>query len=207
LAWGWTKFFQKLVSNSNYEKIIIVCYNYDIFLERLLKNLDIDFTVTGFEETNHKFELIKPHGSISFRHNRDVDNALFEIRYNQISSEGNLSDLIVNYNDTNKHTIINPMIPPAGDSSRFDFDWSGKLRGFAKEKAGKLISHDECIICGLSYWHVDRNEIDELLLSMDSEINIKSVNPSPNPTLNAVISSIFKNYINYTDSEQIHKNK
>ncbi len=206
LNWGWSKFFKKLNLSSEYEKVIIISYNYDIFLERLLKSLKIDFTVTGFESTDHKFEIIKPHGSISFRHNRDIDNSSFTIRHDQMSSEGHLNDLIVNYDKTDQHTIINPMIPPAGDSNRFNFDWSTKLRESAKEKAQQLIAHDECIICGISYWHVDRNEIDEILLSMDSDIDLKLVNPNTHPTMNAVISSVFNSYINYSDSEQLHKN-
>ncbi|MBI3133216.1 MAG: hypothetical protein HYZ14_00930 [Bacteroidetes bacterium] len=203
--WGWTTLFKNLNNDSKYDKVFIICYNYDIILERLLMSLEIDYTVKGLQDTDHKFELIKPHGSISFRHSRDVDNSLFNIRHDQISSDGDLKDIKIDYEATDKHTIINPMIPPAGDSSRFDFGWSGKLRDLAKQSAQQLIAHDECIICGLSYWHVDRNEIDELFLSMDNDINVKLVNPRPNQTLNAVISSVFKNYINYSDASQIHK--
>ena len=34
--WGWLKLIQSACSSDKYEKIIIITYNYDIFLERLL---------------------------------------------------------------------------------------------------------------------------------------------------------------------------
>ncbi|MEY8251749.1 MAG: hypothetical protein RPR91_05130, partial [Colwellia sp.] len=63
-----------------------------------------------------------------------------------------------------------------------------------------LSKDDEIILCGLSYWHVDRAELDELIVSCDPLINISMVNPSPQRTLNAVLTSIFSNFIAYTGS-------
>jgi hypothetical protein len=203
--WGWSTFFTQLNQSEKFEKITIISYNYDIILERLLMQLGINFTMKGLQNTNEKFELIKPHGSISFRHQRNFVNESFAINHKKLSSEGNLDEMVVDYINTQNYTLVNPIIPPAGDTSRFNFDWATNLRNFAKNSAQELIEHDLCVICGLSYWHVDRNEIDEILLSMDSEINVKMINPYPNQTLNSVISSVFKNYINYTDCSKIHQ--
>lgn len=198
-------FFKDLNESDVFEKVSIISYNYDVIIERLLKKCNINFDVKGFDSTGAKFELIKPHGSISFRHKRVSDNASFTINHKRISSEGNLDEMQVDYLNTHNYTLVNPIIPPAGDTSRFNFDWASNLRTFAKTAAEELIEHDLCIICGLSYWHVDRSEIDEILLSMDSEINVKMVNPWPNQTLNSVISSVFRNYINYTDCSRINQ--
>ena len=35
------------------------------------------------------------------------------------------------------------------------------------------------MIFGLSYWHVDRNELDEILLSLDNKMEVRFVNPKP----------------------------
>lgn len=71
-SWGWIKFFQRL---SGYSNITFVTYNYDIWLERILKILDIPFDIYGFSrkqenskskmQENNNIEIIKPHGSIS----------------------------------------------------------------------------------------------------------------------------------------------
>ena len=70
----------------------------------------------------------------------------------------------------NKHldclNIINALIPPAGDSSRLKQSWSAEIRNQIKVLA-KTLKKDDCvIICGISYRHVDRKEIDTYLSKM-----------------------------------------
>lgn len=67
--WGWLKLITAANRSEEYEKIIIITYNYDIFLERLLTLWHIPFSVGGLETDAHKIILLKPHGSISFAHN------------------------------------------------------------------------------------------------------------------------------------------
>jgi hypothetical protein len=52
----------------------------------------------------------------------------------------------------------------------------------------------------MSYWHVDRKELDELLINLNQRANITLVNPEPPKELNAVLVSLFKNYTAYTSS-------
>lgn len=59
------------------------------------------------------------------------------------------------------------------------------------------------IMCGLSYWHVDRREIDQLLVNIDEATEFILINPSPPRDLNAVLSSIFKNYVLQTSADNL----
>lgn len=203
--WGWYQFFDKLHKSQVFDKVYIVTYNYDIFLERLLKILKIPFDVLGFENTGQKFQLMKPHGSISFRHKKSIGNDSFAIKHNSISSAGSLDELIIDYDHTSDHTLVNPLIPPSGESGRFSFDWAIKIKEKTIESARSLIDNDELVVCGISYWHVDRIELDQIFLATSRDVNLKIVNPNTSSTLNAVASSIFKNYINYSCSKLIHK--
>ena len=60
-SWGWIDFF-KAIEKSEYDKITFVTYNYDIWLERILKILKIPFRINGFDKScDEKVEIIKPH--------------------------------------------------------------------------------------------------------------------------------------------------
>ena len=203
--WGWYQFFDKLSKSATFDKVYIVTYNYDIFLERLLQVLNIPFDVLGFEDTDKKFQIMKPHGSISFRHKKTIDNDSFAIKHNNIASDGSLNDLVIDYEHTNNHTLVNPLIPPSGESGRFSFDWATKIKNKTIDSAKSLIDNDELIVCGISYWHVDRVELDQIFLATSRDVNLRIVNPNTSSTLNALASSIFKNYINYSWSKLIHK--
>ena len=59
------------------------------------------------------------------------------------------------------------------------------------------------VICGLSYWHVDRHEIDEILINLNQKANLYFINPNPPRDMNAVLMSIFSNYVLLTSSENL----
>lgn len=202
--WSWFKFLKKVYNSSEYKKIYIITYNYDIWLERILSLKSIPFKIGVIErEGTNKIVIVKPHGSISFTHSISLPKDSFEISYKKTLRElleGKARDFEIKYNNLDKNYPINAIIPPAGDSERLKFGWAKEIREYAKNIASKLDINDELIICGISYWHVDRIEIDELLTSINPQTNIKVINPSPPRTLNAVLSSIFGNYILYTSS-------
>lgn len=200
--WGWYKLFKAIKEKRKFEKATIVTYNYDIWLERILMYMNIPFNIVGITENRDSLiDIIKPHGSISFQSKRLIDNSAFKINYNRDLFGGSLEELTVDYNNLYVNSTINAMIPPSGESSRFSAAWSQYLHKSAKEKAISLIPDDEVIICGLSYGHVDRMELDEILTSIDNEANLKMINPNPPTILNAVISSIFSSYVTYTSSD------
>jgi len=202
--WGWYKLFSLIKNKGNelFESVTFITYNYDIWLERILLYMQIPFNISGITYNEDALiNIVKPHGSISFQSKRLLDNSAFKINYNRDLFGGILDELNVEYSQLYVNSTINAMIPPSGESSKFSANWSQNLHKIAKEQASSLIPDDEVIMCGLSYWHVDRTEIDDILISIDNEVNFKMFNPVPPPTLNAVISSIFKNYVAYTNSD------
>ena len=99
---------------------------------------------------------------------------------------------------------INAIIPPAGDSNRLDFKWASVIRNEAINKSKELKKTDEVIFCGISYWHVDRLEIDNILTNILPDIsNVKVINPNPPRVLNAVMTTLFKNVIFYSNANTL----
>lgn len=200
--WGWSELFKNLNDSLKIKSVTIITYNYDILLERVLSVLGIKYQMVGFDEKEYKFKILKPHGSISFRTKKLNSKQTFGIKYNRDSIGGELKDLIVD-EDVNfdKISKLNTMIPPSGESDRYKMSWSSVLREKSREYAKKIMDDDEVIFGGISYCNVDRREIDGIITSLNVNSNIKIVNPDNENTLGAVISSVFRNYIHYTESE------
>ncbi|GAA6383530.1 hypothetical protein I2900191A2_21760 [Intestinibacter bartlettii] len=192
--------------NDNYKKyseIVIITYNYDILLERLLEVNNLYFNIECFENNNSKIKIYKPHGSISFSYTRKFDEFEdFNIAYSEIN---NLGDLEINqfnlkYSFDEDFPKYNAIIPPAGDADRFNMAWAKVVRKELLDSISKSEEGDEVIIFGMSYWHVDRMEIDEIITNLNSNVDIRYINPYPNKTLDSVLTSLFKNYIHIENS-------
>lgn len=197
---------QCILSN---RKIYIVTYNYDILLERLFLLAGLEFDLYGFNDTGADIVIFKPHGSISFSFKIKVqESSPYNIR-DAISEaiSQNASDFEVKYNLEDDYPIVNAIIPPAGDSTRFSFGWIKEIRKGIENIIDNSTAKDEMILFGLSYWHVDRNEIDDILLSMDSLMEVKYINPNPPTSLDAVLSSLFRNYIHYSSGKLLKEDK
>lgn len=202
--WPWFKFLNDLHNSSEVEKIHIVTLNYDIWLERVFKKINIHFDIASIDENDNKIKIYKPHGSISFSHRVKKEKEAFEIRYDTDSNDGEISEFTIEYDNINALNSVNAIIPPAGDSSRLDFKWAKEIRDSAKEVAKSLNKNDELIICGLSYWHVDRLEIDSILTSINPEIEeVKVINPYTPKVFNAIITTLFDKVIFYNNSKPL----
>lgn len=204
-SWGWAQMFSNLKDNSDIESVTVITYNYDIFLERVLKLLGVDYQLVGFSSpVKDKFSIIKPHGSISFRSKRLLDREFFSIQYNRDSFGGRIDELEVDENvEYDKCSKINTMIPPSGESERYKYSWSKTLRENAELAIKKIEAEDDIIIGGLSYCSVDRQEIDKIITKLDKSVNIFIANPDSSNTLVAVISSIFDKYIHFSSSDTL----
>ena len=162
-SWGWIDFF-KAIEKSEYDKITFVTYNYDIWLERILKILKIPFRINGFDKScDEKVEIIKPHGSISFVPKGDI-SAVYSVNYNLDFEGVPIEQLEIQYDNLTRYPK-GAIIPPAGDSMRLGTTapWSQKLRNEAKNIATSIEENDEIVLCGISYWHVDRRELFKIL--------------------------------------------
>ena len=203
--WPWFEFLKHANDLDCYSEIVIVTYNYDVWLERLLRRFEIPYKVglIGDRVDNAKIKILKPHGSISFLHESKADRDSYGIKYNHELQDGSTEEFSVGYENLDDNHLISALVPPAGDSERFRHTWSFPIRTEAKLKADRLNKDDEMIICGLSYWHVDRSELDELFIGCDPLLDVTMVNPNPQRTINAVLTSIFSNFVTYSSSETL----
>jgi hypothetical protein len=199
--WPWAKFIQQLNSDPNVEEIAIVSYNYDIWLERVLQKLNIDFEIPLLVNSNgSKIKIFKPHGSISYLHKKSLPSDSFSINYKSFFVDCPLSDISVVYSDLNRHTPVNFIIPPAGESGRSSNTWAHSIRSECISRIKTYDADDLAALCGISYWHVDRAEIDSLLNAMNSDMDVVHLNPYPSPTLDAVLNSLFRRYTHLSSS-------
>lgn len=203
--WHWTKILRSLNEDDDITEVNIITFNYDLWVERSLHALGIEYRTSVIDNGGRgKFKITKPHGSISFLHNSKTDVTNFNINYNNEISilEGNVEDFVCQLHDLKHHSPITPLIPPAGDSTRFELTWAGKLRTEANRISKDIGQEDKVVLCGISYWHVDRNEIDEILLNIDSRCDVAYINPSPSEALDAVLTSLFEKYEHYTSAKR-----
>lgn len=208
--WGWFHYLKWLNDKADVEKVVFVTYNYDIWLERILTIAGIDFDIANAgpeaDRGSARFSIIKPHGSISFTHEKVLPKSSFQIKHEKSLMElleGKVTEFKIRYTDLEANYPINPIIPPAGDSGRINCVWAKVLRDKAVEVAESLYEDSEVILCGISYWHVDRAEMDQILTSIEPNVTVKLINPKPPATLNAVLSTLFSNYLHYTSSSTL----
>lgn len=203
--WGWVKFLRSLASNKDVKTVNIVSFNYDVWLELILELYGIPFCIAGLSEKKEKFQIFKPHGSIAF-HSAKRDKEAYSIQYRDSFDNHPLKDFKYDNKNLDCLNLVNAIIPPAGDSTRLSQMWSSELRNQIKMAATSLGKDDSVVICGLSYWHVDRKEIDTYLSAISPEIeNLIMVNPNPPEVLNAVLMTLFNQYIVIPDSKNLIK--
>lgn len=203
--WGWVKFLRSLASNKDVKTVNIVSFNYDVWLELILELYGIPFSIAGLSEKKEKFQIFKPHGSIAF-HSTKRDKEAYSIQYRDSFDNHPLKDFKYDNKNLDCLNLVNAIIPPAGDSTRLSQMWSSELRNQIKMAATSLGKDDSVVICGLSYWHVDRKEIDTYLSAISPEIeNLIMVNPNPPEVLNAVLMTLFNQYIVIPDSKNLIK--
>ena len=190
--------------DENITSIDIVNFNYDAFLERTLKSKEINFSIPLLDENNDsKIKIHKPHGSITFCGHSEIDNTAFAVNYEASFTEGGIDELIVKYDSLDSHYPLVGILPPAGESDRYKHRWIRQIWDKTVEAAKQLEENDLVVIYGLSYWHVDRKEIDMLLGEISRKARVISVNPFPNAHFEAVCCSLFKSYHSYSNPKHL----
>lgn len=198
------------IFDANHEPIIsdidIVSFNYDALLERCFQKKAIDFSIPLLAELpNTKIRIHKPHGSITFCGKKPIDKSAFSINYGSRFTEGGIDELQVQYDDLDQHFPLVGILPPAGESDRYKHRWIRQIWDKAIEAAKSLGEGDLVIVYGLSYWHVDRKEVDMLLSGVSRKARVVSVNPNPNPQFEAVCCSLFRSYHSHSNSQLLKR--
>lgn len=190
--------------DNNITAIDIISFNYDAFLERTLQSNNVPFSIPLLDtDQNPKIKIHKPHGSITFCGRSSIDSTAFSINYEASFTEGGIDELVVKYDELDLHYPLVGILPPAGESDRYKHRWIRQIWDKAIEAAEQLEENDLVIIYGLSYWHVDRKEIDMLLGKISRKARVISVNPFPNAHFEAVCCSLFKSYHSYSNPKQL----
>ncbi|MCW0207099.1 MAG: hypothetical protein OJK14_08360 [Achromobacter sp.] len=196
------------VSDVDVTDIDVVSFNYDAFLERILHKRDIQFSIPLLDErVGCKLRIHKPHGSITFCGKVPIENSAFTISHGGAFhfAEGGLDELQVQYCDLDKHFPRVGILPPAGESERYSHRWIRQIWDAAIGAAKSLTENDLVVIYGLSYWHVDRKEVDMLLGEISRKARVVSVNPRPNAHFEAVCCSLFRSYHSHIGSGQLKR--
>lgn len=193
--WSWIEFIKRLAKDDNVEEVLIVTFNYDIWLERILRILDIDFDLPELRVgSGSKFKIFKPHGSISFLHSRELPKDSFSINYQTFFSHCDIAEVVVDYSNLQRHTAMNFIIPPAGDAGRNSWAWMEEVKKYYLGRIRNFTPDDILMLCGISYWHVDRSEVDAMLVAFNENTEVLNINPAPSHALDAVLNSLFINY-------------
>ena len=203
--WTWFKYISMMQKRSDIDKIHIITFNYDVWLERILTKFKIDFNISGFETKDCKIQIYKPHGSISFQSKTEMGKDTYKINYDFDIPNDGIDQFEIKYEDMSAFGSFNALIPPAGDSNRMaGCKWADTIRKSIDNALATVKEEDELILCGISYWHVDRSELDHYLCKIPMDIsNVSVINPAPPRALNAVLTTYFNNVINYTDSKHL----
>ena len=181
-------------------RIRIISYNYDIFLERILKLKKLLFKVAGFDEIseNDKIIIYKPHGSISFISKEKRKSPHYSVIKDPFDSvTHDIKSMEIDMSIKADHSIINPIVPPAGDANRSGDGWLTDIGKSIKEVLSAATSEDTLLIYGISYDHVDRLEIDKIISSLPYDMDVNYINPYPTETFEIVLASVFANYSHY----------
>jgi hypothetical protein len=192
------------VADPNVTDIDVVSFNYDAFLERTFQARGVAFSIPLLDENNDaKVRIHKPHGSITFCGKTEIDKSAFIIRHENRFTEGGIDELAVNYEKLDRNFPIVGMLPPAGESDRYKHRWIRQIWDRAIDAAKGLGEKDLVVVYGLSYWHVDRKEIDMLLGDVSRKARVISVNPTPDRNFEAVCCSLFKSYHSFSNPKQL----
>lgn len=185
--WKW---FNWLNTNNNH-LVCAISLNYDLILERVLKNTNTSFFRSGTTENRNGIPILKPHGSIDFEAPNPemivnfVDitkDQLYKYRLQYLSTLRNDFGFLQVLNDQD---LLFPrfeadIIPP----SMFNFQLN--LRWVKQQHIDFLTissSIENFIIIGSSYWDVDRPEIDFYLENLPKNVTIYIGTKDPHPDL------------------------
>lgn len=186
--WKWTNWIKS--NKSLFE--FAISFNYDRNLEKSLDIATIPYHRIGTNEPKRNLPLLKPHGSMDF----DLPNSAIKA--------DNILDVTTELNDFNGHVQVLPrskwlnhrheadLVPPSSFNIQTRLSWIQEM--FKKYKyLSKRIEH--LIIVGLSYWGVDRPEIDYFLNHLNKNTTVYIMNPYPSSDLINKLNQLNLRYV------------
>jgi hypothetical protein len=179
--WRWTLFLRSLRSRLR----AVVSFNYELVLERLLAHSGVVFGRVGID-TNYQVMLLKPHGSIdSALHPKIIQAPVGYPLANCIDrNDAPIARLVPG--QWLQPRLEVDIVLPMEQSPYLPFQWVRPGYEMFARLGDKL---DCLVLAGLSYWGVDRPEINYLLDCLSPRSRIVVVNPHPDPELMARLAS------------------
>ncbi|MGO9238727.1 MAG: hypothetical protein ACLP4V_33235 [Methylocella sp.] len=171
--WPWIHWFRRHAELMQ----LIVSFNYDLLVEQLLSVLSIDFARVGVTEEQTGVPIFKPHGSVDFGLPKFVIEEALQFSY---ETQTELVELQCTYYERISRqelgacrVSVDVVLPT---ESNFISNYPIMHAGW-REVEGQLCNITDLIIIGLSYWSVDRPEIDRIIDSVPQRCVIHIANP------------------------------
>ncbi|MGG5736892.1 hypothetical protein [Bacillus cereus group sp. IBL03679] len=186
--WKWVKWLQRNRTRLS----CAISFNYDVLLERALKFANIPYSRIGTSECVSKVPILKPHGSIDF----DIKGLISGLPVDELwRVTTSLNDIglpfIVPKQDWLLPRMEADIIPPSMHNIQLKLSWIHSMLNEYIKFARNL---DAFVIVGISYWDVDRPEIDFFLNQLPKKAKVYIMNPNPNPDLIQKITSLELDY-------------
>ncbi|ELF2555626.1 hypothetical protein RBP59_004997, partial [Escherichia coli] len=169
--------------------------------ERLLDLLNIRFDIPNISDGNAKFKIYKPHGSISFLYEGYMSKDNYNIQKELSLNNGDISKFECRHENLSLYMPLIPIIPPAGEAHRYAQNWANSIKESIEATMESYNPNDDFFICGISYWHVDRAEIDAIIRKINSDVNVRMINPGNVDGLSAILGMVFNSYVHHSSSE------
>ena len=170
---------------------IIISYNYDIFLERILSlKKRAKVSICNGVKNIQGLQIYKPHGSIDFSIDTTQTKILtspYDYKPSEITICSNF-DKLHSTDLQGQAFIIPPFDYIIGNSGCWVEHLRSSIQSALKGAPQKITFY------GLSYDVVDRSEINEIISCINSGSHVEYVNPKPSPELDYILTQQFKFY-------------
>lgn len=177
LSWPWFRFFESIADRIHG----VVSYNYDLNVETMIQACGRRMSHLALNDGTSGLAIFKPHGSIDYVPAPNVIGGPKPGYPLQIFMEMNDVPIV----QLPRHGLRVPryaadVVIPSEASGYSEFQWVAPGRSWLRS-AGRNTS--VLLVLGLSYWEVDRQEIDEVIESVVPTAKVVVADPFPKPEL------------------------
>ena len=154
-----------------------VSFNYDLVLESLLERYP-GVQCGPFHYDPGAFVVVKPHGSVDYTERADiiVNRPRYPLIAHIETSQAPLR--LLPRGELRRPRHFADVVIPGEESKYSEFGWVRPGRAWARAQAKKS---RYLVFLGLSYWPVDRRELDEISNAADPSATVIVANPYPDP--------------------------
>ena len=172
--WQWVRWARQYHTSIR----MVVSFNYDLVLESALLRGGGRFARIGISD-EHGTPVFKPHDSIDFGPAVNLGNFAPSFILNSDVPQRRLTRSEMYQYRTESNLILPGELSWLGGLGRIDDGY--------RQWGAAAPSFTHCVFVGVSYWEVDRPEIDTLIASLPPTTKTFVVNPSPSKSfLNAL---------------------